>query len=367
MSSGDLWYTINVMKTVLSTFFAAFAAVAPIVDVVAESVTAPKKVAVFVLNRTRVPGMDDETEGVRDRLSASLAEVDGLSVVDSALVADTYKRWKTTVAEEKAGVATGVFSGASMTRLAEMLNCDYLVVATIVDARGMKRNMNGRLNTVYTLRMTTRVLNAQGESVTGMPAWTRQYPVLDAADSDLTYYNILIDEWIKDAVSALAQTSPKWRESSVAAVQEVDFSVTTSIDKTITELESCTKGVNGEQLAELRRVTGGATVELDGAVIGSAPGTFKARPGLHQLVVRREWMKPYSATIKVVQGSSFDIALEMSDEGLSKWGRAESLRADLARRYAEAAMARGIKLNLDTTNWRDVSGAPTPKVIIQKD
>ncbi len=31
-----------------------------------------KKVAVFVQNRTRVPGMDDEIDGIRDRLAAAI-------------------------------------------------------------------------------------------------------------------------------------------------------------------------------------------------------------------------------------------------------------------------------------------------------
>lgn len=355
------------MKKLVLFFVAACVAGVSVFTCRAAESAAPKKAAVFVLNRTRVPGMDDETDGIRDRLSASLAEVDGLSIVDSALATDAYRRWKTTVAEEKSGADAGVFSGAAPTRLAEMLGCDYLIVATVVDARALKRNLNGRLNTVYTLRMTVRVLNAQGESVAGMPTWTRQYPVLDAADGDLAYYNILVDEWVTDAVAALARTQSDWRAPSAPARTEVPFTVTTSIDKTIAELESRTKGVNGEQLAELRRVAGGATVELDGAVVGSAPGTFKATPGIHRLVVRREWMKPYSATVRIAPDASFDIALEMSDEGLAKWGRAEALRADLARRYAEAAQVRGIKVNLDTSNWRDVSGEAPAKVILQKD
>ena len=35
-----------------------------------------RKIAVFVQNRTRVPGMDDEVDGVRDRLAAAFAEIE---------------------------------------------------------------------------------------------------------------------------------------------------------------------------------------------------------------------------------------------------------------------------------------------------
>ena len=89
-------------------------------------------------------------------------------------------------------------------------------------------------------------------------------------------------------------------------------------------------------------------------------------PGLHQIKVSRAWMKPFTGTVNVQNGSVFEIALEMSDEGLAKWGSAEALRADLARRYAEAARDRNIKMNMnvDTTNWRDVgSGVPTMRII----
>ena len=78
-----------------------------------------KKIAVFVQNRTRVPGMDDEMDGVRDRLGAALAEVDGLSVVDSAQVADTFRRYKISIAEEKSGLIAGIFTGGSVPRIAQ--------------------------------------------------------------------------------------------------------------------------------------------------------------------------------------------------------------------------------------------------------
>ena len=66
-----------------------------------------KKIAVFVQNRTRVPGMDDEVDGVRDRLATALAEIEGFAVMDSAQVADTFRRYKVTADEEKTGLVPG--------------------------------------------------------------------------------------------------------------------------------------------------------------------------------------------------------------------------------------------------------------------
>ena len=316
-----------------------------------------RKMAVFVQNRTRVVGMDDEVDGVRDRLTAALAEVDGLAIVDSAQVADTFRRYKVTAAEEKAELIAGVFSGGSVSRIAKMLGCDYIAAATIVNASSMKRNLGGRLNTIFTLRMTLKVMDSTGASVDGMPTWVRQLPILDAADDPMNYYQMLFDQWASDITTAVAQKASRWRVPAAAADTMVEFHVSTTIDKTVAELESQTRGAKGEQLQELRRVVGGVTVELDGAVIGSAPGSFRAASGLHQLRVTRAWMKPYVATVSISEGMTLEVALELSDEGVRKWGSIEAMRADLAKRYADAARERGVRINLDTSKWRDVGNS----------
>lgn len=347
-------FAVNAQQTTVTTV------VKNVTTTVVESVSVAreavgvKKIAVFVQNRTRVAGMDDEVDGVRDRLCAALAEVEGLSIVDSSQVADAFRRYKVTTAEEKAGLVSGVFSGGSAPAVARMLGCDYIAAASIVNASSMRRNMGGRLNTVFTLRMTLKVVDATGASVDGMPTWVRQLPVLDAADDPMNFYQMLFDRWAGDVTAAIAQKSLRWRAPAKASAATVAFHLSTTIDKTVAELESRTKGANGEQLQELRRIVGGATVELDGAVIGAAPGTFRATPGLHQLRVTRAWMKPYAATISVSEGAAFEIALELSDEGVRKWGTIEALRADVARRYAEAARERGVRVNIDTSGWRDI-------------
>ena len=313
-----------------------------------------KKVAVFVQNRTRERAMDDEIDGIRDRLAASLAAVDGMEVLDSAQIADTFRKYKVTTDEEKKGLVSGIFSGGSVPNVARMIGCDYIVAASVVGASSMKRKMNGQNNTVFTLRTTIKVMDATGRTVGSVPNWSSTFPVLNEEGNDpMNYYNILIDRWVEDATDQLAANALKWRKPAAAATALVAFKVTTSIDKVVTELESQTKGTKGELLAELRKVVGGATVELDGAVIGSCPGEFRAAPGLHQIKITRQWMQDYTATVNIVDGMQLDVAMEMSEAGLAKWGSAEAIRADVAKRYGEAAFQRGVKVNVDTTHWRD--------------
>ena len=313
-----------------------------------------KKVAVFVQNRTREKAIDDEVDGIRDRFIAALAAVDGLQLVDSSQVADTFRKYKVNAEEEKRELVSGVFTGGSVPNIARMLGCDYIIAASVVGASAMRRQINGQPNTVYTLRMATKVMDAAGANVSAVPNWTSTFPVLnEAGDDPMNYYNLLIDRWVGDAVNQVAAGALKWRKPTAAAAATVAFKVTTSIDKVVTELESQTKGTKGELLAELRKVVGGATVELDGAVLGTAPGEFRAAPGLHQIKITRQWMQTYTATVNVTEGLQLDIALEMSDAGLAKWGTAEAIRADVAKRYGDAALKRGVKLNIDTSNWRD--------------
>jgi hypothetical protein len=338
--------TTTVVKNVTTTVVESVA--------VSQEARGVRKIAVFVQNRTRVVGMDDEVDGVRDRLSAALAEVAGVSVVDSSQVADAFRRHKVTAEEEKSALVSGIFTGGSIPRIAEMLGCDYIAVASIVNAAAQRRKMSGRSATVFTLRMTLKVMDATGASIDGLPVWVRQLPVLEASDDPMTYYQMLFDQWAEEATAALASQSHRWRAAATPARTPVTFTVSSTIDKIIADLESRTKGASGEQLQELRRVVGGVTVELDGTVIGSTPGTFRAAGGLHQLRVTRAWMKPFTATVTLSEGAAFSVALELSDEGIRQWGSLEALRADIALRYAAAVKERGIRITVDTSGWRDV-------------
>ena len=313
-----------------------------------------KRVAVFVQNRTRVKAIDDEIDGIRDRLTSSLAAVDGLQLVDSSQVADSFRRYKVNTDEEKKELVSGIFTGGSIPNIARMLNCDYIIAASVVGASSLRRKQGDQPSTVFTLRMTTKIMDASGANVSSVPPWTGSFPVLnESGDDPMNYYNILFDRWVGATVDRVASGALNWRKPTASASAMVAFRVTTSIDKVVTALESQTKGTKGELLAELRKVVGGATVELDGAVVGTCPGEFRVAPGLHQIKITRQWMQTYAATVNVYDGLQLDVAMEMSEAGLAKWGSAEAIRADVAKRYSEAARERGVKVNIDTSNWRD--------------
>lgn len=317
--------------------------------------TTDPKIAIFVKNQTKVSGMDDMVDGVRDRIAAELAGA-GMIVLDQTDIASGFARYKVTTDEEKKGLINGVFTGGATVRVAQMLGADYVMTAAIISADRASLTVSGKKMNSYALRMTVKVCEAgKGSTVYG-DNWSGKYPVTadNAADTDTSFfYNELLDQWVNNAGPKLAESSKSWRKAATPA-ELVSFSVTTTIDELIKGLESGVRAPN-ELLDEMRRIVGGVTVEIDGATVGSSPGTFQTAPGLHQLRVSRQWMKDWQQTVNIQNGSAFSIALELSDSGLQKFQSLERMRAQVANDYAAAMATKGVKINYDTSAWRDVS------------
>jgi len=334
----------------------------------------PPVMAIFVKNHTKTssrddisnayrdpnstsPIMDDQVDGIRDRLAAEVSGLDFI-IMDSAEIGAAFNRYKITTAEERAGLIAGLFTGGSVTRVAQMLGADYILTASIVGASQMRRPAGDRGVTIYTLRMTTKVLDATtGGSVYGKN-WVNKRPVpMGNSDDAMAIYDDLIDAWVADTGADLAAARPRWRAPVAASGAMVPFTVTTTIDDIFKPLET-TVDASKPVKDELRVVAGGVTVAIDGAAVGSSGGTFYARPGLHQMTVSRQWMKPWTQTVNIMSGAVFNVALELSDEGFRHYRNKETLRAELALAYAEAAFRRGCRINFDTENWQTVTWAP---------
>ena len=135
------------------------------------------------------------------------------------------------------------------------------------------------------------------------------------------------------------------------------FTVRTTLDDIFTPLATTVDASKPVQ-DELRVVAGGISVAIDGAVVGSSGGTFRARPGLHQMTVSRQWMTPWTQTVNISEGAVFNVALELSDEGFRHYKNKEALRAEVALAYAEAAFRRGCRINFDSSAWKNVTWAP---------
>lgn len=340
-------------------------------DVMQRAVLAPRHqdkiptIAIFVKNQTKTLGLDDEVDGIRDRLATEIAGLE-LRILDPTEIVAAFSRAKVTTRAERDQLVTGLFQGGSVTRMAQMVEADYVLMASIVGASSLKRQAGDRNVTVYTLRMSTKVIDAAtGTSVFGKN-WSGKVPVPtvgDGGEDTLSHYSDLVDDWASVVGAELAAVGAQWKKPT-ADVELVSFTVTTTLDDVFKPLET-TVDASKPVKDELRVVAGGCTVEIDGATVGSSGGVFKVRPGLHQMRVNRPWMTSWTGTVNVVEGSSFFVALELSAEGLRHYRNKETLRAELAVRYAEAACLRGCRVNFDSSNWQNVtltSGAQAANV-----
>ena len=333
-------------------------------DVVRRAVLAPQPtprkapvMAIFVKNQTKTAGMDDQVDGIRDRLAAEVSGLDFI-ILDSAEIGAAFNRYKITTAEERAGLIAGLFTGGSVTRVAQMLNADYILTASIIGASQMNRFAGDRGVNIYTLRMATKVLDATtGGSVYGKN-WSNKRPVpMGNGDDPMGHYDDLIDMWVQDTGADLADARQRWRAPTADSGVLASFTVKTTLDDIFTPLATTVDASKPVQ-EELRVVAGGISVAIDGAVVGSSGGTFRARPGLHQMTVSRQWMVPWTQTVNISEGAVFNVALELSDEGFRHYRNKEALRAELALAYAEAAFRRGCRINFDSAAWQNVTWAP---------
>ena len=69
-------------------------------------------------------------------------------------------------------------------------------------------------------------------------------------------------------------------------------------------------------------------------------------------------MTPWVGTVNISDGAVFNVALELSAEGFEHYKNKESLRAEVALAYAEAAFRRGCRINFDSSAWKNVTWAP---------
>jgi hypothetical protein len=350
----------------LQAFRARVAAANPNMDVISvegkvEAQLAPRpvpqtpKIAIFTRNQSPRKGLSEEVDGLRDLVAAELAGQD-MIVLDSQEIAGGFHRYKVTTEEERAGLVDGVFTGGSAVRVAQMIGADYLLLVSLNSADKRTRSVGGSSITTYQTVMAVKVLEAgAGSSVYGKVV-DEKYPSHDASGSgdDDSFFHNLFMESAKTISQSVAESSPKWRRPAAPDATAVAFSVSTTVDELIQGLELGARAAN-DVLDELRRVVGGATVEVDGAVVGSSPGTFKVSPGLHQVRVTRAWMQPWQQTVNIQEGMQLKVALELSADGIAKFTTVEGFKAAAAVSYAEAAYRKGIKINFDTAGWQSVT------------
>ncbi|HUJ10573.1 MAG TPA: PEGA domain-containing protein [Verrucomicrobiae bacterium] len=289
------------------------------------SVDNVRKAAIFVANRAD-KSFDDKLGTFEDFLSSHITEK-GFSVISREAATDALsslqKDSKQTDADQL------LSNNSSVLRLGQLLGADYLIVASIssygVDKRAVNAYGERTVNAIHNLRVTYKILDGTTAGTIASDTVKASKTIrFDESSSEVD--SDLINGLLDDASASVAESLGKKEIKPVSVAKSaVDFSVACGMQ----DLAQVPLSIPDVRIAENNTLVFGkdkldvqaldVTVELDGVVAGSAPGTFKAVPGLHKIRLSREGFTPWERTINIVDGQKLKVALQMSDAGYQRW------------------------------------------------
>lgn len=262
---------------------------------------------------------------------------------------------------------------SSARALARTIGADYLLVAHLLGYNKRQVQYQGQgINTNterYRLRVSYSLLeSAQGSGVAG-DTFVVESAERQNADGSLRINDSgRLDDMIAEAATQIANNAIAKADAGTipapGAVGEVNFTVTARIQGVALPNVSIDDKGRAQISAEVFPVdASGATVELDGVAIGSAPGSFRAAPGLHQIRVSRPGFKDWARSVNLYEGFNLNVALDFTPEGLKQWkdmsAFVENLKMDAQLTDAEAEAIRGAAQALRQSGYRvDTKDAP---------
>lgn len=243
---------------------------------------------------------------------------------------------------------------SSALQLARNIGADFLLVASMLSYENETRAYSGygveNQNETYRMRIASRLVRtSDGSALTGDTATVSKTFRQDA--NLTTRSDGVVSGLIADA-SAVVTTY--WRDQLADGSIDPTGPVT---DLATVEIRVSVRDVNvpvvvrtsgGEVIATGDTAPAqalGVSVEADGVVVGSAPGTIQLRPGIHRLKLTREGFRDWNRQVNVIDGQTLEIAMEFDEDGLRRWmERAaflESLRSERVLTDAEVERIEG--------------------------
>ncbi|MDD5477540.1 MAG: PEGA domain-containing protein [Candidatus Omnitrophica bacterium] len=273
------------------------------------------KVAIFVQNRA--DSFLLKKLGTFNDLITSRLTQKGLTVIDKNDVlakfresrvaepglSNTIKMLTDIVKAIKTEAPVETISDGSALRISQMIGADYLLFVSIVSFGEEHKKFKGEgtiygTNTEaadYILRLSIKVLDgSQGGSIFADIATVSErmayLPSLEIQSSEII--NKLLDAGSLKLADSISTKIGDIRKAEPQKLPPVNFTIKSNVD--------------------------GATVELDGAAIGSTSGNFKASPGLHQIRISKERFATWEKTVNIYAGQALNVKLELSSEGLER-------------------------------------------------
>ena len=341
------------------------------------------RAAIFVQNRAGEE-FQGKTDTLNDLLTTRLT-AKGFSIINKQDVIERFRvsrdpALKKAAAALEKGSIEDALKDASATRLAQMMRADYIIIATITSYGHRHSKFSGRGTmygvdneaTAYTLRVGCKVLEgAQGGTIYGdVVKVSENQPGLENLKTDYTEetLNSLLDRASVEIAQNVGEKIDYIRTVKVKHLPAVPFTVSSNV------LE-------------------GATLQLDGAVIGSIgikPRQFLVSPGIHMMKVSRQWFQPWEKPVNIVAEQQLSITLKLSKEGAERYKDIEAFNQEMeakrakveiakeqseASAYSKKQIADGEKkkreesyIRVDTSKVENLSvGDKTPHVIVEQE
>lgn len=340
-------------------------------------------VAIFVKNRAG-DEYDEKIVAMEDLLSSRLAEA-GFRVMSREDVINSVASFGD--AGPNAGdpdlagaeLDKALSNNTSALRLAQNMGADYILTASIVSINHNRKRFKGYDidRTVFEsiLRGSYKVLDrTKGGSLTGGTVEsTVKSPFQDQVDESTwgdrkhTYAEEIgaVDNLVDEAATKLAAHLEKRRERVDEPADEAESvkwtvicGTTDMVVPTVVRTDD-NDFVVGEQELPVNPMN--VTVELNGVVVGTAPGTFEVPPGLSKLRLTREGYKDIERTVNVVPGQTLRIDMQMTDKEYARWkdmiaflermkagNKLTDAQAEQIRGFAQMLRQSGFKVNIDS-------------------
>lgn len=255
-------------------------------------------------------------------------------------------------------------NNTSALRLAQNLGADYILAASITTYGS--DTIEYQEQDVHTLINESRMSVAYkmvdataGGSLTGGVV---EAVKKDRAQPGLTIRRDMINELLKDAAVKLADAlGAKAQQGMIQQAARpsdelVEFNVTCSMgDLTVPEVM---RTESGEYVVTANRYTVQAmnvTVAVDGITVGTTPGPFQAKPGLHKIRLSREGFKDWEQTINIRNGLNLNVAMQLGDEGMARWKEVaafmQGLKTDAKLTDAEVKVLEGYAKMLSQSDF----------------
>ncbi len=294
------------------------------------AVQAAPRAALFVQNRAGA-ALEGQLDAFNDLLSTRLADA-GFEVIRSQDVLDRFAESRGAEAAQELrqavealqtvkseGTVDGPSREASALRTAQLMEADLLVMASLVSlGENTVRSQSYGVPqeaTITTLRLALRVLEGQGGTqiygdtvAVNEKRMQNAFVQTDAGD----LLNTLLD---RGAVELAGRVGSSREKFAAAAAAEPAWATVT-----------------------VNTPAAGAAVEIDGVVAGTAPGTIRVRPGVHEIRVTREGYATWEKSVALADGQLLEVPLELSAVGLARKGELEAQERvdDIAREQSEA-------------------------------